>query len=109
MSAVLDQDEKEHRIKVLINEPKALAKQRLMDFAAGLPLGQDDNYTDIPGTEVTYSELIERATDFQKHGDYWSEGGRFEGTGVYEGFWADFTLVTEIPVTDNYGFFSCNC
>ena len=107
--STLSQEEKEHKVKVLIQEPKAMAKQRLMDFAASLPLQQDDDYNDIPGTEVTYSELIERATAYQQGGDYWCEGGRFEGEGLYGGFWDDYALVTERPVTDTYGFFSCSC
>jgi hypothetical protein len=61
---------------------------------------------------ATYEELIEHATDYLDHDDYWSEGGRFEGTCIYDGFWADYELVTgrAVPVNkrdDN--FFSCSC
>lgn len=100
---------REHKVKVLIQEPKAMAKQRLMDFAASLPLQRDEDYNDIPGTEVTYAELIKRATAYQQGGHYWSEGDRFEGEGLYDGFWDDYALVTQLPVTNTWDFFSCFC
>jgi hypothetical protein len=97
----------EHKVKVLIGDPVALAKQRLMDFADSLGGGTD--YDDNPYPDVTYTDLIERARAFQEEGEYWSEGGRFEGQGIYRGFWEDYALVTKKPVTDAYGFFSCSC
>lgn len=103
MSSSLSQEDKEHKVLVLIQEPKAMAKQRLMDFAASLPDSEDG------GDPVTYTELIERATAFQQNGEYWSEGGRFESMGTYTGFWDDYKMVTELPVKDPYSFFSCSC
>jgi len=112
-SMSLSQEDKEHKVKVLIREPRAMAKQRLMDFAASLPPAydeSDDEYREIPGSEVTYTELMERAKAYQESGEYWSEGGRFEGTSTYQGFWDDYALVTGEEVDKNsYGFFSCSC
>jgi len=111
-SMSLSQEDKEHKVKVLIHEPRAMAKQRLMDFAASLPTSSfDDDWNQVEKGEVTYSELMERAKAFQEQGEYWSEGGRFEGTGIYEGFWEDYALVTGDPVDSNnkWGFFSCSC
>lgn len=112
----LEQELREHKVKLLLNEPKAMAKQRLMDFAASLPTDvegdydSEDNYVVTRvGSQVTYDELIERARNFQEDGEYWSEGGRFEGCYPYDGFWDDYALVTELPVKDTYGFFSCSC
>lgn len=99
------QEEKEHKVKVLILDPIALAKQRLMDFADSL--SQTSDYDE--SEDITYTELIERATAFQNSGEYWSEGGRFEGTDIYDTFWEDYALVTGKPVTEKYGFFSCSC
>ncbi len=104
----LTQDDKEHKVHLLLHEPKAMAKQRLMDFAASLR-GTDYENGDRSYPEVSYSELIERATNFQEDGDYWSEGPRFDGQNIYDGFWDDYALVTQLPVHDTYGFFSCSC
>jgi hypothetical protein len=86
-----------HKTKVLLQEPQAMAKQRLMDFADSIG--------------VDYDELLERADDFMRHGDYWSEGGRFEGTSIPDTFWDDYEKVTNTTVQpDNkYNFFSCSC
>ena len=69
----LSQEDKEHRVKVLINEPKAMAKQRLMDFAANLPVDEEGDYDNEDnyvvtrrGEPVTYTELIERAREYQE-------------------------------------------
>lgn len=37
------QELREHKMKVLLLEPEAMAKQRLMDYAANLPTGDDDD------------------------------------------------------------------
>lgn len=112
MSEVLTQDEREHKVKLLIEEPVAMAKQRLMDFAASLPSTSfDDDGNEVDAGEVTYTELMERAKDYLDRGEYWSEGGRFESQGIYGTFWEDYELVTGTTVApDNkYGFFSCSC
>lgn len=72
------------------------SKQRLRDFAHDIG--------------VSYEELISRAQDYQETGEYWSEGGRFEGVGIYDGFWQDYQRATggEIKEDEN-GFFSCSC
>ena len=97
MSDHLEEDLKEHKVKLLLDEPKARAKQRLMDFAESL--------------ESDYQELMQRAKDYQDHGSYWYEGDRFEDQGLYDTFWEDYELVTGTTVApDNkYGFFSCSC
>lgn len=110
------EDIREHRVKVLIQEPKALAKQRLMDFVAQLPVAEEGDWDEQNnyvithrGEPTTYRELIERATAYQTDGKYWSEGPRFDGTHLYTSFWDDYALVTQLPVKDTYGFFSCAC
>ena len=90
-------EEQLHKTKLLIQEPVAMAKQRLIDFADEL----DSDYT----------ELMEKASDFIKYGEYWNEGERFEGQSIYPGFWEDYELVTQTTVSpdDKYGFFTCSC
>ncbi len=100
------------------------AKKRMKAFAASLPnTGADDdfhydshgNWVPVPGasqgTPVTFEELISRATAYVTGGEYWSEGGTFEGQGLYDDFWEDFEELTglKVPEDDKYSFFSCSC
>ena len=61
--------------------------------------------------KVTFEELIDRATAFVNGGEYWCEGGSFEGQGLYDEFWDDFEELTglKVPEGDRYSFFSCSC
>ena len=90
-------EEQLHKAKLLLEEPVAMAKQRLIEFADSL----DSDYT----------ELMSKAEEFQKYGEYWNEGERFEGQGIYDGFWEDYELVTQttVPPDNKYGFFTCSC
>lgn len=104
------QEHKEHKVRVLLQDPVAMAKQRLMDFADKLSGQKNYNYEgDGEGETVTYTELINRAAQFQQRGEYWCEGSRFEDTKFYDTFWDDYKLVTGKPITNTYGFFSCSC
>ena len=85
------------------------AKKRMKAFAASLSGSHDydGNWYD----EVTFEELIDRATAYVNGGEYWSEGGRFEGQDLYDEFWDDFEELTglKVPEGDRYSFFSCSC
>lgn len=85
------------------------AKQRMKAFAESLSEGSD--YDGNTYSVVTLEELIDRATAHVKRGDYWSEGGRFEGQDIYPNFWDDFSELTGLVVDDanQYSFFSCSC
>ena len=85
------------------------AKKRMKVFATSLSGGHD--YYGNPYDEVTFEELIDRATAYVTGGEYWSEGGRFEGQGLYPEFWSDFEELTglKVPEGDRYSFFSCSC
>jgi len=69
------------------------------------------DYADSLGS--SYEELLERATGFLDTGDYWREGGRFEGKRLPMEFWGHFRNVTGKMFTDEQigygGFFSCSC
>lgn len=101
------------------------AKKRMKEFAASLPNtgGYYDSRWDEKkqhwyngpdheeGSPVTFEELIDRATAYATTGQYWSDGGTFEGQGLYDTFWEDFEELTglKVPDGDRYSFFSCSC
>jgi anthranilate phosphoribosyltransferase len=60
---------------------------------------------------ATYHEVLERAKNYAEGGEYWSEGGRFEGQGLYKDFWSDYELITgeTVPQDMKHNFFSCSC
>lgn len=59
---------------------------------------------------VDYDELIDRAKAYQMSGEYWSEGGRFEGEYVPNEFWDHYQNATGNTVgSDRGNFFSCSC
>lgn len=86
------------------------AKRRMKTFAESLNRDGED-YDGNPYSNVTFEELIDRATSFVNGGEYWSEGGHFEGQGLYPEFWSDFEELTGLKVPDGerYSFFSCSC
>jgi hypothetical protein len=79
----------------LVNGP---AKQLLQNFAADI--------------DISYEELMDAASDYHHHGNYLSDGGKFEGVSIPIGFWDAYQAVTGETVPkeeaqDN--FFSCSC
>lgn len=63
---------------------------------------------------VDSDALISNATDYVRHGEYWSEGGRFEGECIPDEFWPHFTVVTGITPESKQSrqwsnFLSCSC
>lgn len=58
-----------------------------------------------------YEQVLKHAHDYLKYGDYWSEGGRFEGYFVPDEFWKHYQNVTgkEVKENDRGSFFSCAC
>ncbi len=73
------------------------ANMRLEAFAKGI------------GSDV--DQLLSKARSYVDYGYHWSEGGRFEGQGLYESFWEDYQTVTGEIVAEEYQdhFFSCSC
>lgn len=96
----------------------SIHKRRMRQFAASLPkVGEEEEYENghwvitREGTQPTYEEVLERAKDYVQNGEYWCDGGTFEGQGLYPEFWTDFEVITgiECPKSDQYSFFSCSC
>lgn len=71
--------------------------------------GWMDQYAESLGSHS--SELIERAQDYLKHGEYWSEGARFDGEYLPDDFWKHYQTITGETVSENAqsSFFSCSC
>jgi hypothetical protein len=78
----------------LVNGP---AKQLLQNFAADI--------------DISYEELMDAASDYHHHGNYLSDGGKFEGVSIPIGFWDAYQAVTgeTVPKEDQDNFFSCSC
>lgn len=101
-------DKKAALVEALKDSP---SKRRMRAFAASLPVAEDYDTGAPIGEPVTYEELLERAKEYVENGEYWSEGGRFEGQDLYPEFWVDFEILTgiKVPENDQYSFFSCSC
>lgn len=85
--------------------------KRMRAFAAGLDWETDWYNALVRTGPITMGEVLEHAKDYINNGEYWSEGGRFEGEGIYAEFWDDFEIITGIPAPDKDRghFFSCSC
>lgn len=60
---------------------------------------------------ISYDELIDAATRCYRSGEYWHDGGRFEGVYCEDEFWDNYEIVTGFKVSpDERGnVFSCSC
>lgn len=60
---------------------------------------------------IEYDRTMDAAAEYLDYGDYWIEGGRFEGEGVPGEFWNHYQIVTGRFVGENErgSFFSCSC
>jgi hypothetical protein len=76
---------------------RAEAETRLNNFARSIDSSLD--------------ELIERASDYAERGDFWVDGGRFEGQSIPQTFWNDYEVYTgkKVAAEDKHNFFSCSC
>lgn len=89
--------EKVHAAMLLIEDPHAMAVQKIRDIAGGLDLTED--------------ELKAAAEDYVDHGGYLVDGGKYEGEYIPEDFWDAYELVTGKKVSDDDrgNFLSCSC
>jgi hypothetical protein len=76
---------------------QAMSRKWLKDFSDGLNVG--------------YQEMVDAATDFVQHGQYFSRDGDFEGEYVPDEFWEHYQNVTGnvVPADKQDNFFSCSC
>lgn len=63
------------------------------------------------GKGCSYEEIIEAAQCYIRHGDYFCQGGRFEGEYVPDEFWPHYENATGEKVEESKrgSFFSCSC
>lgn len=56
-------------------------------------------------------ELLYAADRYVQFGEYFSQGERFEGTYLEEGFWDHYETIrkVKVPESKKYSFFSCSC
>lgn len=61
--------------------------------------------------DTGYHALIEAARNFVKYGDYFVEGGKFEGESLGADFWTHWERITGESAGDAFGehFLSCSC
>ncbi len=79
--------------------PAQLSEKWIRDYAE----------TDCDG--LSYEDLMYAAESCAKHGDYLTQGGRFEGMGVSDEFWNHYEIVTgqKVEEKDRGCVFSCSC
>lgn len=60
---------------------------------------------------LSYDEFMRGAGDYLEHGDYLSEGERWEGSYVNPEFWNHYEIVTgqRVAESNRGSFFSCSC
>jgi hypothetical protein len=68
-----------------------------------------ENYAD--SLNASYEELMEKIQAFVEQGDYWCEGGRFEGEHAPDMLFDHYEVVmgTEVSGDKRGGLFSCSC
>lgn len=95
--SVAGDDEKLHKMLLLLGEGKAVAKEAIRTLADSL--------------DVDYDELLDRAQEYVSCGEYWSEGDRFEGASIPQEFWNHYEKVmqTTVALSDRDNFLSCSC
>lgn len=56
-------------------------------------------------------ELLNAADNYIQHNEYFSQGGRFEGEYLTDGFWPHYEVIrnVKVPANKRYSFFSCSC
>jgi hypothetical protein len=59
--------------------------------------------------DVSYQELLDAAAGYQERGEWLSDGGKFEGVSIYDGFWDDWRSLTGGNTNNTGNFFSCSC
>lgn len=67
------------------------------------------NWAEAHGLD--YDDVMSHAQEYVKCGDYWCEGGRFEGQYVPDEFWSHYEMVTgeTVEEKDRGSFFTCSC
>lgn len=91
--------------------PTAVIKLKPYDPPTKSVVSRDEqwirDYAD--GENIGYDELMVAADNYQQTGEYFSDGGRFEGMWIPDEFWIHWETVTGKVAKDKGSFFSCSC
>lgn len=60
---------------------------------------------------VSFESLMNSTEEWIKYGDYWMDGGKFEGESLPREFWEHYQNVSGVDVVEDkqHSFFSCSC
>lgn len=60
---------------------------------------------------TTYEELMDAAKEYLDNGDYFCDGGKFEGESIPDVFWEKYEIIMRESVPENSrgSFLSCSC
>lgn len=63
------------------------------------------------GYGVSYRDMLDAGTRFLSHGDYFCDGGTFEGEHVPDEYWDHYENITgrKVKSDDRESFFTCSC
>lgn len=114
----LDYDMGEHEVRLMVQDPKALAYEWIKAYVDNLNDrididndGHDDDWG--PAEPITIQEVIQVASSHLEDGwgDYINRGGTFEGFYTEDTFWDKLAILKgiEIPTEKRNNFFSCSC
>lgn len=87
----------EEKLELIRDKMRGGPRRKIEEFATAI--------------DVTYEELMEHCADYLEHGEYWSEGPKFDGVELPNEFWNWYELVTNnvVPADKRWSFFSCSC
>jgi hypothetical protein len=95
----------------LVSPPLSPGHETAMKVADKLTLTPQreliENFAD--NIDLPYDDLMGAAADFQRTGSYLTDGTKFEGISVPDGFWEAYEFITGTQVSNKNSFFSCSC
>lgn len=93
--------------------PSTEIDKKIINDVTNALVGEHKRYLEqfAANIDISYEELMEAARNYLSHGEYLSDGGKFEGVDVPDVFWDHFEFVENITVVEDRrgGFFSCSC
>lgn len=94
------------------DEPEVAALKQTADLKADLKAESEAwMRAEAERLNTGYHALIEAAGNYVKYGDYFVEGGKFEGESIGAEFWLHWERITGERAGSKYGdhFLSCSC
>jgi hypothetical protein len=106
--------EDEHEVRLMVNDPQALAYEWIKAYGANLSGrtgGDDDEYVEISADELINTAMTHVKPERSWGGDYIVRGGLLESVNTDPLFWDKLAILKEIdiPAEKRGNFFSCSC